>query len=107
MPHYHFGKLYFTFQPRFLRGGSALADNYISSDKYYHGGEHPPRMLYVYGLGRRDFSGCLPVDLNCRGKTRTYSLAGIEDADKITQLIVSCITNLNPMLLAPNSRAKA
>ena len=61
-------------------------------------------MLWVYGLGQRDLSACLPGDIKCVGKERTYTLAGIEEKDKIEQLIVSRITyngfHLNSIYIA-------
>ena len=68
-----------------------MAEFHVLSDQFFRGGDGSPRMLWVYGLGQRDLSGCLPGDINCVGKERTYSLAGIENAKQQNQLIVSSL----------------
>ena len=72
-----------------------MADYERQSDLYFHGGGTGTRMMWVYGLGIRDYSLCLPGDLFCRGTSTYYSMdANIEKKSDLQKLQVHVILSV-------------
>ena len=65
-----------------------MADFQKESDLFFRGGINT-RMLWVYGLGERDYSLCLPGDVFCPGTTSYYNMdASIENDGHMNKMKV-------------------